>query len=406
MKFCCYNLDGKWLYMSDRDTLTVIIDNREIIVESASFVRTMDTGADACSVVMPWEMGLDAEIDRITRPYSYSPAQIKIGDEVISEMVLYDVTQRTNSSGTVKELDFFSKTADIIDSTVIAPYEMNNVKLTDRCRQQCRPYGISIVIGEDTQKKLNETRKVVFQTGRKKKLSGRYDPTQGAFGNYTFEPVFSSKLVTDEKKFPRVKAEPTETVWSHLTKLAAQRGLLLSCTPSGDLLITTANINGKPVGTIEEAISNNASEFSAKFSGRDRFNTYRAIVQSSSTSRPAGIQKATDSVVTSPPLLTFNADDNIPGEAKSAAEWRKNKSAADAMSISFPVNGWYAPDGSLWKPNTTVTIISDTIGTGIKGFTFLITRVELKYSSGGNSAVLELKPPAMYSTGILEEPWL
>ena len=35
--------------MPDRDTLTVIIDNREIIVESASFIRTMDTGADACS---------------------------------------------------------------------------------------------------------------------------------------------------------------------------------------------------------------------------------------------------------------------------------------------------------------------------------------------------------------------
>lgn len=394
--------------MPDRDTLTVTVDNREIIVESASFIRTMDTGADACSVVMPWQQGLDSELDRITRPYSYSPAKIKIGDDVVSEMVLYDVTQRTNSSGTVKELDFFSKTADIIDSTVIAPYEMNNVKLTDRCKQQCNPYGINVLIGDDTLQSISETRKVIYDTGKTREfVVGATITNTLNFKPITQKiPVKKSKLVTDEKKFPRVKAEPTETIWSHLSKLAAQRGLLLSCAPSGDLLLTTANINGKPVGTIEEEISPLASEFQAKFSGRDRFNTYRAIVKSSNTGRPSGVRAAKDSVVKAPRLLTFNADDNIPGEAKSAAEWRKNKSAADAMSISFPVNGWYAPDGSLWKPNTTVTIISDTIGTGEKGFTFLITRVELKYSSGGNSSILELKPPTMYSTGILEEPWL
>lgn len=394
--------------MPDRDTLTVTVGNRDIIVESASFVRTMDTGADACTIIMPWEMGLDAEIDRITKPYSYSPAKIKIGDEVISEMVLYDVTQRTNSSGTVKELDFFSKTADIIDSTVIAPYEMNNVKLTDRCKQQCNPYGINVIIGDDTLQSISETRKVIYDTGKTREfVVGATLTNTLNFKPITQKiPVKKSKLVTDEKKFPRVKAEPTETIWSHLSKLAAQRGLLLSCTPSGDLLLTTANINGKPVGTIEEEISPLASEFQAKFSGRDRFAMYRAIVKSSSTSRPAGIQTAKDTVVKAPRLLTFNADDNIPGEAKSAAEWRKNKSAADAMSISFPVNGWYAPDGSLWKPNTTVTIISKTLGIDKKNFTFLITRVELKYSNAGNSAVLELKPPSMYKTGVISEPWL
>lgn len=394
--------------MPDRDTLTVTVGNRDIIVESASFVRTMDTGADACTIIMPWEMGLDAEIDRITKPYSYSPAKIKIGDEVISEMVLYDVTQRTNSSGTVKELDFFSKTADIIDSTIIAPYEMNNVKLTDRCKQQCNPFGINVIIGDDTLQSISETRKVIYNTGKTREFivganltnTLKWQPITQKF------PIKKSKLVTDEKKFPRVKAEPTETIFSHLAKLAAQRGLLLSCAPSGDLLLTTANINGKPVGTIEEELSPLASEFQAKFSGRDRFAMYRAIVKSSSSSRPAGIQTAKDSVVKAPRLLTFNADDNIPGEAKSAAEWRKNKSAADAMSISFPVNGWYAPDGTLWKPNTTVTIISDTIGTGKNGFTFLITRVELKYSSGGNSATLELKPPSVYQSGIIQEPWI
>lgn len=266
--------------------LTVIIDNREIVVESATFIKTMDTGVDACAVTMPWELGLDSKIDEITKPYSYSPAKILIDDVLQSEMILYDVTHRTNSTGTIKELEFASKTADIIDSTVIAPYEMNNVKLTDRCRQQCSPYGISVIVGQDAAESINETRRVIVTTTKKERvISGRYDPSQGATGNYKLliTPVKKSKLVTDEKKFPRVKAEPTETIWSHLSKLAAQRGLLLSCTTSGDLLLTTANINGKPVGTIEEGLSGITDEYSAKFSGRNRFNTYRAIVKSSSS---------------------------------------------------------------------------------------------------------------------------
>jgi prophage tail gpP-like protein len=379
------------------------IENRAIIVESASFVKTMDTGADACSVVMPWTPGLDQKIDEITAPYSYGDAKIFIDNVLQSEMILYNVQSRTNSSGTVRELEFFSKTADIIDSTVISPYEMNNVKLTDRCKQQCNPYGISVIVGEDAAASINETRRVIVVTDYKRNISGRYDPAAGAFGNYTLTPVKKSKLVTDEKKFPRVKAEPTETVWSHLSKLAAQRGLLLSCTKNGDLLITTANVNGKPVGTIEEGINSESDEYSAKFVGRNRFNTYRAIVKSSG-SKVATQQRATDSIVKSPRLLTFNADDNIPGEAKNAAEWRKNKSAADAMSISFPVNTWYAPNGTLWQPNTTVTVKSKTLGTE-KGFTYLITRVTFDYKNSGCTAVLELKPPSVYTTGIIQEPW-
>lgn len=389
--------------MPDRDTLTVIIDNHEIIAESATLIKTMDTGADACAVVMPWEPGLDPEIDRITKRYSYSPSEIYIGDVLVSEQILYDVTQTTNNSGTTKNLEFWSKTADIIDSTVIAPYEMNNVKLTDRCKQQCNPFGIDVILGDDVLKNLNETRKKIYKVGEK---TERIEEFRSGYQNNRYNiiktPIYKSKYVTDEKKFPRVKAEPTDAIFPHLAKLASQRGLLLSCTDSGDLLITKANVNSKIVGTIEESASFMADEYSAKFSGRDRYAMYRAIIKSSS-SRPKGTQTANDLNVPSPRLLTFNADDNIPGEAKSAAEWRKNKSAADSRSINFPVNSWYAPDGSLWKPNTRVTVISKTLETGEKGFTYLITRVEYKFNSSGSNAVLALVPPEMYSDGVITE---
>ena len=75
------------------------------------------------------------------------------------------------------------------------------------------------------------------------------------------------------------------------------------------------------------------------------------------------------------------------------------------MTLSFPVNSWYGPDEKLWQVNTAVTVISDTLSTK-KGFTYLITRVEFKYSNRGNTAVLQLKPPSVYSTDSeLVEPW-
>jgi prophage tail gpP-like protein len=104
-------------------------------------------------------------------------------------------------------------------------------------------------------------------------------------------------------------------------------------------------------------------------------------------------------------VLTFKADEDVPGNTLAAAEWKRNKTAAKSMEIQFPVNSWYAPNGELWKPNTTVSIVSKTIGTKT-GFTFLITRVEYDYSKDGAKAVLQLKPPSVYSPGKISEPWL
>jgi prophage tail gpP-like protein len=170
-------------------------------------------------------------------------------------------------------------------------------------------------------------------------------------------------------------------------------------------LIVAPNIAGNPLGTIED-VNPMAESYEIKFTGRERWKYYRAIASSSRTGRAAAAGTAQDDVVTPPRKLTFTADDNLPGEAPNAAAWRKNKAAADALSIPFPVNSWYGPDGRLWMPNTRVTVVSDTIGLS-DGFTFLISRVELKYAANGTTATLELKPPSAYSTDPeIQEPWL
>lgn len=390
------------LQNKDRNDFTIIVNNNEIICDDAILIKTMDTGADAFTAVMPWEPGKNLALDAALKPYKYPKCGIYLGGELQSEQILYIVTNKTNNSGTIKELEGYSKIADIIDSTVFPPYEENYITLTDRCRKQCKPFGINVFIGEDVAASINETRRVITST---KKYTFTPDAPWNT-GTFTgiqmkVDGVYqTSKLVTDEKKFPRVIAEPTEKIFEHLSKLAAQRGLLLTCTKHGDLLITRADTKSKSIGTIEESISAFTSEYSAKFNGRTRFRDYRAIIK---TSRAGAIVKtATDNIINSPRLLTFSVNDDVSGNALFAAEWRKNKSAADAMTINFPVESWYGPDGKLYKPNTKITVKSKTLENK-DGFTYLITQVEFKKNA---TAVLQLKPPSVYGNGKIEEPWL
>ena len=346
-----------WIPGKYKNDLTLIIANREIFITESTLIKTMDTGADAFSCTMPWMPGLDPKIDEITHHNSFSECGIYIGGNLVMTGILYDVTQTRSDAGSLKQLHIFSKTADIIDSTMIAPYTASRISLMDRCKQLCDPFGISV---------SSET------------ISGR-----------------------EKQKFSYVQAKQTDKIFKHLAALAAARGLLLSCDKNGNLLITEANINGSPVGTISED-SAIAEIFTVDYKGRNRYKTYRAFGSSARHAGSGRIQTVIDNIISSPRTLTFKSPENLPGEAKNAAEWMKNKSVADSMSFDFAVNSWFAPNFNLWAANTILTINSDVISSD--GFNFLITKVEFKNQERGQAATLSLKPPYAYTIGDITEP--
>lgn len=391
------------------DEMTIIIENREIIFTEARLMRSLDTVADSCTVTMPWEPGIDDEIDRLTSPYGYKNCFIYLGNNLQMQGILYNVTHRRNKEGTIKELEIYSKTADIIDSTVVPPYEANNISLTDRCKQQVNRFGIDVVVGDGVN--LLKPRRILLKRFQpaivdifilsEAKYNNQYKPSVNTFGTWK---VTGTKTIIEEQRFLRVTAKQTDKIFDHLKKLSAQRGLLLSCTKWGDLLITKANTEDAPIGTLwEENPLTNAYE--SHFNGRNRYNVYRALASSSSSSRAKYANIVQDPAIKVPRVLTFNVSNNMPGEANKAAAWKKNKSFADALTIKFPVNSWYSSDEQLWIPNTKVTVISPTIGIK-KGFTFLISQVEYESGQNGSIANLQLKPPTAYTTGEIIEPWL
>lgn len=341
------------------DDFTIIVAGRELPVQSAKIIRTMDTAADGWTAKIAWNPGADIHLDQITAPYSYSEAQAYIGNELLVNGILYDITHDLKINGRTKELAGFSFTADIIDSTMQPPYEKNNVDILQRAKELCNPHGISVEVDSSVED-----------------LGGPFD---------------------------RVTANQQDTKFAHLNKLAKQRSLLLSSTSQGDLLITRANLNDTPVGTLEES-QLPPREFAAKFSGRKRFSTYRVVSQGpKKAAKKIGIAK--DEIVPGSRNKTSNAPETTQGNIQKAAEWERSKQLVEALTIPFPVSTWYAPNGDLWRENTLVTVISDTLNIP-NGFTFLIRQVEYIFEAGGLSATLSLVPPQVYSGEPIQEPWV
>lgn len=338
------------------DELTLVIENREIIISSGKLLKTMDTGADAFTCIMPWEPELDAEIDEITAPRSYSEAKIYIGGVLQMTGILYNVNSKQGNDGTLRELEIYTKTADMIDSVWQPPYEENNIKLDTLCTNQASQFGIDVVLDSGVD------------------VGGQ---------------------------FSRISVDRTDKCFEQLSKYASQRGLLLSCTKDGELLIVKPNVNGNPVGTLQP--ENPYTElYEAKYNGRQRFYQYDAILSSSSANRTRTKQTAIDSAIPATRFFTFKADESLPGEGLNAAEWKRNKIAAQSMNISWPVNSWYAPDNQLFQVNTLITVKNSVIS--INGFTFLINQIEFNYEVSGTTALLRLKPPSMYEIGAIDEP--
>lgn len=336
------------------EDFTLIIDGLEIPVQSAKIVRTMDTAADGWTGRLAWNPGDNKEIDRRLLPYALPDASVYLGGNLQINGILYNVEPEMTVAGIVKNLEGFSFTADAIDSSVKSPYEKNNITLQQRAEEQIQHIGIRAIFESD-----------------------------------------------GGGKFDRMTADPTDTIFGHLAKYARQRSILISSTVTGDMLFNQANVNGKPVGTLEET-QPLPLDWSAKYDGRQRFNSYKVIGQS-----PGGVSKTATAIDENVPrsrFKTIEANDTIAGDIQAVADWQRSKQLADALTIPFPVSDWYDPGGNLWTPNTIVTIISPTLDVP-QGFNFLIRAIEFDYSTRGRSAILSLIPPQVYTTEELPEPW-
>lgn len=343
------------------DVFEIEINGRIIPILAGTIIRTMDTAADAWAASIEWEPGRDEFIDIATSPYSYATARAYINGERLVTGSLFESNPTLDSSGSKKDLAGFSSTINIVDSDLRpGDYEDNNISLKERAEKLLKPYGLRVVI----------------------------DP---------------SVLTKANVKFDRVTADRNDKIFDHLADLASQRQILVSSTEKGNLLLTQANTSSRPVGTVEEDASTASLSYQAKFDGRKRFSIWRVDCQTPfKTDKKNGISK--DLAVPIMRYKNVTKANDTRGGIEQTAQWIKSKEFAKSLQIPFPFPSFFSPDGSLWRENTKVIVKSKTIGVP-NGFEFLIRQVEYKRTSQGDSVVLGLVPPQVYTGETIIEPW-
>lgn len=339
----------------DKGTFNLVIGSREVPVLSGRFRRGVDLLASSWTAEIPWTPGADEALDKLIRRYSYAASSLYLGPTLVASGKLYGVSPKFSKDGTTKSLEFFTSTADLIDSTMRPPYEFSGKTLKVIANELCPDLGYEVV----------------------------FDVSPGA-------------------SFDTVAVQKTEAIGSFLQRLSTQRGLLCSCDEYGRVVFLKASTSGTPVDSLEEGRPI-PMQFEATFDGRKRYAVYRAVGQAGDGTNIVSIAK--DSAVPGTRQLTFTQDDTDSANIATGAAWKRSKALADALSTPFPVSDWYTSSGDLWPTNAIVSLKSPVLDLP-DPTDMLIRSVEYVFESSGRSATLNLVPPFSLAGTDPEEPWI
>lgn len=332
------------------------INGKNVLILSGRLIRTMDTAADGFAVSIPTpKIATNPELYQAISPYQYTPVEVYLDSTLQLTGALTKPANSKSNSGAISTLEGFSKTFNFIDSNIDSRYEFRFVNVHQMATELAK----------------QTATQVVFDT----------DPG-GNFGQKT--------------------ARRGQSAFQFLAPIVRQRSQVMSCTPEGALLFSTTNTNSEPVGTIEEDNPNSLlqKEFNVSFDGRKRFKSYKVL-----SSSPFGYGQATsiDDNINQPRHRIIESND-IVGSVQETADFQKNISILDGLTLAIPIVGWEAPNGTLWEPNTLITIKSETMFIP-DGFTFLIRQVEFIWEKTNKTATLSIIPPNVYTKNAVVEPW-
>jgi len=359
--------------------LRITIGGQECPVTHARVMRALDTGADGWTASLPWTPGDNPKLDAALAPQSFSDVSINIGDTLILTGRLYNSQSELSDQGRVVNIAGWSKTADILDSTVNPPYTVGvtgedgkasgMMSLKERAAQQLSILGLTYSVDKDS--------------------SGKEIDTGGKFDKIT---------CTSER----------QKLFSHLLDLASQRGLLITNDVYGNLMFTRGiQPGGKvaPVAVFEEGVTDGVVKWWCQHEGRDRYWKYTATARTPGDTDSDLTYTVFDDLIPHSRQLKFKAHEVTNGSVAPSTIWRRNSQVAKSSNMILIVTGWLNPQGKIWDINTLVKVTSPTLWTKKSEDIFLIKQVEFNYGPGGRTTDLTLVPPFVYSMESIKNSW-
>lgn len=213
---------------------------------------------------------------------------------------------------------------------------------------------------------------------------------------------FRLKMVIDSsvsdamnKVIPKSTASETQTIKEYITELATQRNIIVTHTPSGELLFTKAKTDLKPIAHFEEGTP--GTKFSMSFNGQGIHSHITVMSQANSEGGNAGeytIQNPYCPVayVYRPTVVTQSSGDDITIE-----EFAKQQLAKELKNIKFVIHtDRWKIDGKIIRPNNIITVYCPEIYV-YKKIELFIESVKLKGNSTETTAELVCVLPEVYN---------
>jgi prophage tail gpP-like protein len=285
------------------------------------------------------------------RPFSYAPMEVAIGGNTELTGTMIGAVPRLEPDARRVNVLGYAKPGVLEDSDIppsIMPFQANGLTLRQIAERLTAPFGITV------------------------------------------------KLETDDgAPFKRVKPKHDSKVQAYLVDLAQQRGVLISNTAAGELLLHKSATTGRPVARLVQGRAPVVSVVPT-FNPQAYYSEITGFV-------PARKKKRGSKYTAQNPRLShvlrcasFRLDDSEAGDAPAAVQAKLGRMFAGMVSYVVNVPTWRDPHGNLWKPNTTVEL--NAPDAMVYGDTELLIRdVFLRRSAEEKTASLGLVLPGAFS---------
>lgn len=204
--------------------------------------------------------------------------------------------------------------------------------------------------------------------------------------------------------FSKIRCEPDAVVHGFLVELAQQRGYVLSDLPNGDLLFRSEAFGGAPVARLEgQPVGKVTATFSpgSWFSGVTGRASQKAGKTGSRYSQNNPLYRAAH-----PRTFTFTVGDTESADVPKAVTAAIGRMMAQVVTYTVEdLPTWRDPQGDLWKPNTTLTLLAPEAMI-YHETELLIRSVRCRQTPEAETATLELCMPGSFGGfPTLELPW-
>jgi len=323
-----------------------------------SVTRSLDAMSGAFDLELTWKwQGNEQQYKAFVAPIKQGQAcTVDIGGERVITGYIDDWVPSYDATTVTISVSGRDKTADLVDCSIDYPSgQFNNQTLTQIAEVVCKPFGIKVIVNTDAG-----------------------------------EP------------FQRIQIEQGETPHELLSRLAKQRGVLLTSDTFGNLVVTRASKEKAGVSLI---LGENVLAARGRFSWRQRYSnfTIKAVGaafgeewKEADLTAVGGIKVDVkdNEIGRYRPLIIVNEEITTAEGAAKRGQWERQRSIGKSNTAEYTVTGWRIPQtGKLWNINTVVPVIDEIFGLDEE---MLILSVMFSEDDAGRLAVISVvRPEAM-----------